>query len=121
MSQGLLLWYAWNLKEEGKTIDEIAKWIEMNKLNICHLFTVDDLGTLKRGSRLRNSQAFLGSLLRIKPILHVNNEGKLVPLKKTRGREFSLKSMVELMKDRITEPENQTIFISHGDCLDEAI
>ncbi len=120
MGQGLLIWNAWKLKEEGKTIDEIVQWIDNNKLNLVHLFTVDDLGTLKRGGRLSDTQAFLGALLRIKPILHVDNQGRLVPLKKTRGRAFSLESMVELMKDRITEPKKQTIFISHGDCLDEA-
>lgn len=120
MGQGLLIWNAWKLKEEGKTIDEIVQWIDNNKLNLVHLFTVDDLGTLKRGGRLSDTQAFLGALLRIKPILHVDDQGRLVPLKKTRGRAFSLESMVELMKDRITEPKKQTIFISHGDCLEEA-
>ncbi|MBU1094664.1 MAG: DegV family protein [Firmicutes bacterium] len=120
MGQGLLLWNAWKLKESGKSIDEIATWVEANKLNLVHLFTVDDLGTLKRGGRLSDTQAFLGALLKIKPILHVDDMGRLVPLKKARGRAFSLESMVELMKDRITEPEKQTIFISHGDCLDEA-
>ncbi len=120
MGQGLLIWNAWKLKEEGKTIDEIAEWAEQNKLNIVHLFTVDDLGTLKRGGRLSDAQAFLGSLLRIKPILHVDDQGRLVPLKKARGREFSLESMVEQMKDRIIKPEKQTIFISHGDCIEEA-
>lgn len=121
MGQGLLIWNAWKLKEKGKTIDEIADWVNSNKLNLVHLFTVDDLGTLKRGGRLSDTQAFLGSLLRIKPILHVDDQGRLVPLKKARGRSFSLEAMVEQMKDRITTPENQTIFISHGDCLDEAL
>ncbi len=120
MGLGLLIWYAWNLKEEGKSIVQITKWLESNKLNLIHLFTVDDLGTLKRGGRLSDSQAFLGTLLRIKPILHVDDQGRLVPLKKARGRSFSLESMVELMKDRIIEPEKQMIFISHGDCIDEA-
>ena len=117
---GLLIWYAWNLKKDGKSIDQIVKWLEANKLNLVHLFTVDDLGTLKRGGRLSDTQAFLGGLLRIKPILHVDNQGRLVPLKKARGRSFSLESMVELMADKITNPTKQTIFISHGDCLDEA-
>jgi len=121
MGQGLLIWNAWKLKEKGKTIDEIADWVNSNKLNLVHLFTVDDLGTLKRGGRLSDTQAFLGSLLRIKPILHVDDQGRLVPLKKARGRSFSLEAMVEQMKDRITTPEKQTIFISHGDCLDEAL
>ena len=120
MGQGLLVWYADQLRKEGKSIVEIKNWINENKLNLCHLFTVDDLGTLKRGGRLSDTQAFLGSLLKIKPILHVSDEGKLVPLKKARGRDFSLESMVELMNDKITEPKKQTIFISHGDCEAEA-
>lgn len=120
MGQGLLIWYAYQMKLAGKSIDEIAQWLEDNKLNLCHLFTVDDLGTLKRGGRLSDTQAFLGALLKIKPILHVSNEGKLVPLKKARGREFSLVAMVDLIGERITNPESQTIFISHGDCIEEA-
>jgi DegV family protein with EDD domain len=120
MGQGLLIWYAYQMKKAGKSIEDIAQWLESNKLNLCHLFTVDDLGTLKRGGRLSDTQAFLGALLKIKPILHVSNEGKLVPLKKTRGREFSLVAMVDLIAERITNPELQTVFISHGDCLDEA-
>jgi len=120
MGLGLLIWYAWKLKEEKKSMSQIVKWLESNKLKLVHLFTVDDLGTLKRGGRLSDTQAFLGSLLRIKPILHVDDQGRLVPLKKARGRSFSLESMVDLMKDKITDPEKQTIFISHGDCLEEA-
>ena len=120
MGQGLLIWYADQMRKKGSTIEEIKNWLNENKLKLCHLFTVDDLGTLKRGGRLSDTQAFLGSLLKIKPILHVSDEGRLVPLKKARGREFSLESMVELMKEKITEPEKQTLFISHGDCLEEA-
>jgi DegV family protein with EDD domain len=120
MGQGLLIHKAWELKKAGKSIDEIAKWVEETKLNLCHLFTVDDLGTLKRGGRLSDTQAFLGTLLRVKPILHVNNDGKLVPLKKARGRQFALESMVELMNDRVDSLKDQTVFISHGDCIDEA-
>ncbi len=120
MGQGLLIWYADQMRKKGSTIVEIKDWLNKNKLNLCHLFTVDDLGTLKRGGRLSDTQAFLGSLLKIKPILHVSDEGKLVPIKKARGRDFSLESMVALMTDNITEPEKQTIFISHGDCLEEA-
>jgi len=120
MGQGLLVWHAWNLKQAGKTLEETASWVEANKLRLCHLFTVDDLGTLKRGGRLSESAAFLGTLLKVKPILHVTNEGKLVALQKARGRRSSLSTMVDLMVDRITDPADQTIFISHGDCLAEA-
>jgi DegV family protein with EDD domain len=120
MGQGLLIWYAYQKKKEGLSIDKVAKWIEENKLNLCHLFTVDDLGTLKRGGRLSGTQAFLGSLLKVKPVLHVTNEGKLVPIKKARGRKTSLQILVDLMKETITDPKNQTIFISHGDDLKDA-
>jgi DegV family protein with EDD domain len=120
MGQGLLVWHAWNQKQTGKTMEETASWVENNKLHVCHLFTVDDLGTLKRGGRLSESAAFLGTLLKVKPILHVTNAGKLVALQKARGRKSSLSTMVELMGERITEPRQQTVFISHGDCLEEA-
>lgn len=117
---GLLVWHAWKLKEAGKTMEEIKTWAEENRLNLCQIFTVADLGTLKRGGRLSDTQALLGTLLKVKPILHVSDEGKLVPLKKARGREFSFKSMVALMDGNIKDATNQTIFISHGDCLSEA-
>ncbi len=120
MGQGLLVHYAWTLKKDKKTIEEVQTWTEAHKLNLCHLFTVDDLGTLKRGGRLSDTQAFLGALFRIKPILHVSDEGKLVPIKKARGREYSLSSMVELIKDHTESLKGQTIFISHGDCIEEA-
>lgn len=120
MGEGLLVDYAWQLKHKGKSIEEVQKWIEDHKLNLCHLFTVDDLGTLKRGGRLSDSQAFLGSLFRIKPILHVSDEGKLVPVKKARGRDFALSSMVQLISERTETLKGQTVFISHGDCLEDA-
>ena len=120
MGQGLLIYLAFDLIKQGKKIEEVASWIEFNRLKIVHLFTVDDLGTLKRGGRLSDTQAFLGSLLKIKPILHVSDEGKLVPIKKARGRAFSLEQMVLMIQDHIKEPESQTIFISHGDCIEEA-
>lgn len=118
--QGLLVWYAWKLKEEGKSLQEIALLVESMKLKVVHLFTVDDLGTLKRGGRLSASKAWLGTLLGVKPILHVNEEGKLVPLKKARGRKASLESMLELVDEKIENPAGQTVFISHGDCLEDA-
>lgn len=121
MGQGLLIHYTYQEIQKGHSIETVAKWVEDNRLKLVHLFTVDDLGTLKRGGRLSDTQAFLGSLLRIKPILHVSDEGKLVPLKKARGREFSLETMVDMMKDKLVNPFEQTIFISHGDCLDEAL
>ncbi len=117
---GLLVSYAYELQEQGKSIEQVATWIENNKLKLCHLFTVEDLGTLKRGGRLSDTAAFLGSLLRVKPILHVSDEGKLVPIKKARGREFSLQAMVQLIGIQIAEGSGQTVYIAHGDCLKEA-
>lgn len=115
MGQGLLVYYAYLQSEKGLSLKKLAKWIEEHKLQLCHLFTVDDLGTLKRGGRLSGAQALLGSLLKVKPVLHVTDEGKLVPIKKARGRRTSLQTLVELMKERIENPKEQTIFISHGD------
>ncbi len=120
MGQGLLIWYAYQKAKEGLSIDEVGKWLEENKLNIIHLFTVDDLGTLKRGGRLSGTQALLGSLLKVKPVLHVTDEGKLVPIKKARGRKSSLQTLVDVMKEKITNAKDQTIFISHGDDLSDA-
>lgn len=121
MGQGLLLTYAANLKKEGYLMEDVAKWVEENKTNICHLFTVGDLNHLRRGGRLSYAKAILGTILRIKPLLHVNREGKLVQTGATRGRKTSLIKMVDRMEDTITNPENQVIYISHGDCLDEIL
>jgi DegV family protein with EDD domain len=120
MGQGLLVWHAWNKANEGLSMEKVANWVEMNKLSHCHLFTVDDLGTLKRGGRLSETAAFLGTLLKVKPILHVSNEGKLVPVKKARGRQSSLTTLVELMDGVITDSNTQTVFISHGDSMEDA-
>lgn len=117
---GLLIFHADKLRRAGKTIDEVASWVEDNKLKLCHLFTVADLGTLRRGGRLSGTAAFFGDLLRVKPVMHVSNEGKLVPLKKARGRASSLVMLVEMMKEGIVEPKKQTIFLSHGDDLETA-
>lgn len=120
MGLGLLIWYAHQLRLQGQYIESVVEWVESHKLNICHFFTVDDLGTLKRGGRLSDAQAFLGTLLQIKPILHVNDDGKLVPLVKAKGRKHSLQTIVELMGNYVTKPEEQVVFISHGDVKEDA-
>jgi len=120
MGQGLLIAYAADLKKQGKTIDEVSEWVEKNKKNICHLFTVGDLNYLARGGRLSHSKAIIGTLLKIKPLLHVSEEGKLVQTGATRGRYSALVKMAERMTQTIIKPEDQTIFISHGDCLTDA-
>lgn len=121
MGEGLLVTYAAELKKSGKTIDEVAAWVEQNKTKLCHLFTVGDLNHLRRGGRLSYSKALLGTLLKVKPLLHVNVEGKLVQTGKTRGRQSSLRMLVDRMVETIVNPKEQTIFISHGDCYEEAM
>lgn len=120
LGQGLLTHYAVLMKEEGKTLDEVAEWTEKNKLHLCHLFTVDDLNHLYRGGRVSKTSAVLGTVLNIKPVLHVDNDGKLIPLGKVRGRKQSLTELVNMMEARIGTYKNEVIFVSHGDCLADA-
>lgn len=120
MGQGLIVFNAAELKKQGKSIEEIKQWIIDNRLRLCHYFTVDDLKYLKRGGRLSASKAMIGSLLNIKPVLHVNNEGKLVPISKAKGRRKSLEALLNEMTLKCIQPEEQLIFIAHGDCLDDA-
>ncbi|MGN0550619.1 MAG: DegV family protein [Acutalibacteraceae bacterium] len=120
MGQGLLVWHAVQKKKDGMSIEEVAKWVEENRDNLCHWFTVDDLHHLKRGGRVSAAAAIIGSALGIKPVLHVDNEGHLIPVKKVRGRRQSLDALVEMMEQSAIFPKEQTVFISHGDSLDDA-
>lgn len=121
MGQGLLLTYAALLRKEGKTIDEVAKFVEDNRLKLCHLFTVSDLGHLRRGGRLSASSLIVGNLLSIKPLLHVSKEGQLKVYGKARGRFKSLNLMVKRMLKTYDKNNNKLIYISHGDCIDDAV
>lgn len=118
--QGLLLRLALDRKEEGASIDEVAAYLEENKLHLCHEFTVDDLVYLKRGGRVSPTVALIGTMLSIKPVMHMDDEGHLAVVSKARGRKASLKQLVEEMKKTAIEPETQEIFICHGDALAEA-
>lgn len=120
MGQGLLVYLAAKEKEKGKTLEEVRDWAEENKLHVCHEVTVDDLDTLKRGGRISATTAVLGSMLQIKPIIHVNDEGKLINVAKSRGRGTAMKALVERMAERVENPASQVVFISHGDCLEDA-
>lgn len=122
LGQGLLVHKAIQMKENGKTIDEIAKWLEENKLNLCHIFTVDDLNHLHRGGRVSKATAIIGSLINVKPILHVDNTGHLVSLNNVRGRKKALLSLVNQMEKKTQgfEDNNDTVFISHGDSIEDA-
>jgi DegV family protein with EDD domain len=119
MGQGLYVDYLVRMRDEGKTVEEAAAWAEANKLKLCHFFTVDDLGHLRRGGRVSGAAAFIGSLLKIKPLLHVDNAGKLIPIGKNLGRKKALVSLVEKMHEHMDTPD-QRVFISHADSLDDA-
>lgn len=120
MGQGLLVYYALKKVQEGSSIDEVVDFIELIKLKINHWFTVSDLKYLFKGGRVSKTAATVGTLLQIKPILHVDNEGRLVPVEKVKGRKKAVSQLIERIKTCIVEPENQVVFISHGDALKEA-
>ena len=119
LGQGLLVWYASRLRAEGKSIEEVRDWLEEHKLNLAHWFTVDDLNHLKRGGRVSATTALVGTMLSIKPILHVDNEGHLISMSKTRGRTASLNALVEKLAATALDME-QDLFICHGDCEEDA-
>lgn len=120
MGQGLLVHYAVTMKEQGKTIDEIVTWLNNNKLHLCHQFTVDDLHHLHRGGRVSKTTAIIGTLINVKPVLHVDNEGRLMSLSNVRGRKKALITLVDNMEKQIAGYENDIVFISHGDCIEDA-
>lgn len=121
MGQGLLVYLAVQEQRKGKNIEEVRDWAESTKLHLCHQFTVDDLHFLKRGGRISATTAVVGSMLQIKPVLHVDNEGRLINIGKARGRQASLKALVDKMEKTVTEEGKKTVFISHGDCRKDAV
>ena len=120
LGQGLLVWYAARMKAQGKSMEEVRDWLEDNKLHLCHWFTVDDLHFLKRGGRISPATAVVGTMLSIKPVMHVDDEGHLVKVGTARGRNASLKALVNHMEETAIDPGSQVVFISHGDCLEDA-
>lgn len=124
MGQGLIVNSAIQLKKAGKSIDEIAEWVEAKKLDVCHQVTVEDLVYLYRGGRLKKSSAVIGTIINIKPLIHVTNEGKLMSFDKVRGRKKSLNTLVDNMIAAIDgydyDVENEWVYISHGDCQEDA-
>lgn len=121
LGQGLLLYLCAREKALGKTIEEVHTFAETTKGNICHWFTVDDLNHLKRGGRISGATAFFGTMLSIKPVMHVDDTGHLVPVSKARGRKSSLMELVDHMEKTAIDPGHQTVFISHGDCEGDAL
>lgn len=122
LGEGLLVFYAVEMKKAGKTMEEIADWVENHKKNLVHVFTVDDLFHLHRGGRVSKATAVLGTMVNIKPILHVDHEGHLIAIGKVRGRKKSLNSLVDYMDSHIGayRGKQDIVFISHGDCEEDA-
>lgn len=120
LGQGLLIWYAAKMRQAGKTIEEARDFAEENKLHLAHWFTVDDLQHLKRGGRISPTTAMLGTALQIKPVMHMDNAGLLKPVDKARGRKRALKELADKLHETAIDGGSQTVFISHGDCAEEA-
>ena len=120
LGEGLLVHKAVQMKEAGKSMEEVAAWVEEHKLHLCHNFTVDDLFHLHRGDRVSKATAILGTMINIKPLLHVDDEGHLIAIGKVRGRKKSLSALVDRMGEQMKGFENTEVFISHGDCLEDA-
>ena len=120
LGQGLFVWYACKKRDEGLSLEELTAWCEENKLHLCHWFTVDDLMYLKRGGRVSAATALLGTMLQIKPVLHVDDEGHLINISKVRGRKASIEALARKMGETGLPGENDTVFICHGDCLEDA-
>lgn len=117
--QGLLLYLAVQEKRKGKSMEEVKSFVEENRLHICHLFTVDDLIHVMRGGRASKGTAIMGTILNIKPILRVTDEGLMQTISKARGRKSAIRSIADTVAQTITDPE-MPIFIGHGDCIEDA-
>lgn len=120
LGQGLLVWYACDKRDEGMDLDSLTAWLEENKLKVCQWFTVDDLNFLKRGGRISAATALVGTMLQIKPVLHVDDAGKLISVSKSRGRKASIDALVSKMAQLALPGRNDRITICHGDCLEDA-
>ena len=120
LGQGLLVYFAIQQRKAGAQIEDIYQWIMENRLHICHWFTVDDLFFLKRGGRISAATAVVGTALSIKPVLHVDDEGHLINMSKTRGRKKSLEALLKKFEETAINPGETPVFISHGDCLEDA-
>ena len=117
LGQGLLVWHACKHRDAGESLDEVAAWLEANKLNVCHWVTVEDLNHLKRGGRVSAATAMVGTMLNIKPIINVSDEGKLVSVAKARGRKASIEYITKKVADAT---DKDMVFVGHGDCPEDA-
>ena len=120
LGQGLLVYYACKKRDEGMSLEELAAWCEEQKYHLCHWFTVDDLMYLKRGGRISAATALVGTMLQIKPVLHVDDQGHLINVSKARGRKAAIDALAKKMAEQALPGENDTVFICHGDCMEDA-
>ncbi len=120
LGQGLLVWYAAKKQQEGMSLEELAAWLESERYHLCHWFTVDDLMFLKRGGRVSATTALVGTMLKIKPVLHVDDEGHLINMSKARGRKASIEALAAKAVELGKSYDNSTMFICHGDCIEDA-
>ncbi len=120
LGEGLLVYLTAKRRQAGASLEEARDYAEENKLHLCHWFTVDDLQFLKRGGRISATTAMLGTMLSIKPVLHVDDEGHLISMSKARGRQASIKALVDKAAELAIQPEGQTMFICQGDCMEDA-
>ena len=120
LGQGLLVWYACQKRDEGLSLEELTAWVEENKLKLCHWVIADDLMYLKRGGRISAATAVAGTLLQIKPVIHMDNEGKLISVGKARGRKNAIQTICDKVGQTGIPGANDTIFICHGDCEEDA-
>ncbi len=120
LGQGLLVWHVCRNRDAGMSLEELTAWAENNKLHLCHWFTVDDLMYLKRGGRVSAATALVGTMLQIKPVLHVDDEGHLINAGKARGRKASIDALVKKMEETALPGQNDVAFICHGDCPEDA-
>ena len=120
LGQGLFVYLLAQKKREGMELEALRDYAEDLKLHICHWFTVEDLQFLRRGGRVSAAAAVIGSILSIKPVMHVDNEGRLIPVSKVRGRKASLRAIADKVKETMLDRPDQTPFISHGDCEEDA-
>ena len=120
LGQGLFVWHICKMRDVGLSLEELAAWAEENKNHVAHWFTVDDLVYLKRGGRVSAATALVGTMLNIKPVLHVDNEGHLVSMVKARGRKAAINTLVSKLQELGGDWDNSTVFICHADCMDDA-
>ena len=120
LGQGMLVAQAARLRQQGKSIEEVRDWVEANRLHQCHWFTVNDLFFLKRGGRVSAATALVGTMLQIKPVMHMDDEGHLINMSKARGRKAALNALVDKVRELGTDPAGQTMYISHSACLEDA-